>query len=79
MDWKISLDKYLTAEPDDGFTGWCELVNDSFSDDFYQENEDWIHESSGQCNEWLNRLFNEGKDPLTAAQIIENDFKLRRL
>jgi len=23
MNWKISLDKYLTTEPDDGFSGWA--------------------------------------------------------
>lgn len=71
MDWKNSLDRYLTTEPEDGFSGWADVVLDKMSDDFYNLNEDWLFEYDGQCNKWLNKLFNKGKEYSEAAQIIE--------
>ena len=77
-DWKKSLDNYLTTEPNDGFDNWCEQVTDCFSDKFYDLNEDWIFETNGQkgqCIQWLNKYFKEGKSPSEAAQQIEKDFE----
>ena len=76
MDWKVSLDRYLTMSPDDGFDGWCEDVIGKITDAFYNENEDWINEYDGQCNKWLNELFWRGKDMTEAAKIIERAFKI---
>ena len=72
MNWKTSLDRYLTTPPDDGFNDWCEDVcGHKITDYFYEKNEPWIEEYGGLCNEWLNKLFNKGKDSTTAAAIIE--------
>jgi hypothetical protein len=77
MSWKISLDKYLTTPPDDGFDNWCDyIVENEISEDFYIENEDWIINGSGQCNKWLNKLFDQRKTPTESAKIIERAFKI---
>jgi hypothetical protein len=77
MDWKVILDKYLTSNGDDGFDNWCEIVlGDKISDTFYNENEDWIDEYSGQCNKWLNKLYTRSKKPTLSAIIIERAYKL---
>jgi len=44
MNWKNSLDKYLTSEPYDNFDIWAEDVVECFTDQFYWDNEDWILE-----------------------------------
>jgi hypothetical protein len=74
-DWKKSLDKHLTTEPNDGFDNWCEEVTDCFSDKFYDLNEEWIFETNKQCSKWLEKHFIEGKSPSEAAQQIEKDFE----
>jgi len=74
MNWKQSLDRYLTTPPDDGFDGWAEDALNSLSNDFYALNEDWIDEYNGQCNRWLNKLFDKGIEPIRAAAIIERAF-----
>lgn len=73
MNWKKSLDKYLSSPPDDGFDGWYdEVVEKHLTDDFFNKYEDFIMESSGQFNKWMNKLFFEkGKSPEEAAKIIE--------
>ena len=77
MDWKVSLDRYLTTPPDDGFDGWCEdVLGNKITDTFYNENEKWIDEYNGQCNKWLNDLFRRGKDTTEAAQMVERAFKI---
>lgn len=75
MDWKIGLDRYLTTPPDDGFDNWCEDVCDRITNIFYDENEKWINDGSGQCNKWLNELFRRGKDATEAAKMIERAFR----
>jgi len=75
MDWKISLDKYLTTPPDDGFDCWAEdVLGNQLSDSFYEKNEDWIDEYDGLCNKWLNKLFNKEVPASDAAKIIERAF-----
>lgn len=77
MNWKIGLDRYLTTPPDDGFDDWCEEgLGKGISEAFYNAHEDWFNESNGQCNKWLNRLFDQGKDPIEAARIIERAFSI---
>ena len=72
MNWKTSLDKYLTSPFDDGFDNWCELVTESMSNEFWERNENWILDSD-LCNKWLNKL--QDKEPELAGQIIERAFK----
>ena len=72
--WKSSLDRYLTTEPDCGFDNWCEQVTESFTDNFFDNNEDWIMEYDGLCNKWLNKLID--KEPKQAAILIERAFKI---
>lgn len=74
MDWKDSLDKYLTTEPDDGFTGWCESLIDKIPDSIYLENGYWFEDEIGLCNIWLNKLFNKGMNYEYAANIIIRAF-----
>ena len=77
MDWKAGLDRYLTTEPDNGFNFWCEdVLGNKITETFFYKNEEWILEYDGQCNKWLNKLFNRGKDTNEAALIIERAFKL---
>ncbi|MFW6008723.1 MAG: hypothetical protein ACOCP8_05585, partial [archaeon] len=59
---KIGLDNYLTNEYyDDGFNYWCELVIDSFSDEFFNNNEEWIMDSN-LCETWLSKLFHKSPE-----------------
>lgn len=77
MDWKISLDRYLTTEPEDGFDEWVDEVFDSFSDPFYENHEEWLMEQEGICNEWLNKLyFKKDRSPEDSSKIIERAFYL---
>lgn len=75
MNWKVSLDRYLTSAPDDRFDSWVESVFDEMSDSFYNENEKMLNEYDGKCNKWLNILFNRGYAPKQAATFIERLFK----
>lgn len=72
-----SLDKYLTTEPDDGFYSWAEQVDNLFSEEFFNKNEDWIIKHDGQCNEWMNKLFyKKSKSPKLASEIIQRAFNI---
>lgn len=76
-NWKQSLDRYLTSEPEDNFTPFCEQVDEAFSDEFYEKNESWISFQDGLCNKWLNKLYKTGDgDAEKAARIIERAYKL---
>jgi len=74
-----SLDRYLTTEPDSGFETWCEQVTEHFTEDFYEQNEDWIEKSDGQCNKLMNDHFNKDTAPKLAAKIIEQERKWEQL
>ena len=80
MNWQQSLDRYLTSgPPDDGFEDWTEKVTESFTNDFFDENDEWIVEYDGQCNSWFNKLFDSDCEPEYAAKLIERAFKLYKL
>jgi hypothetical protein len=75
MDWKKSLDRYLTSEPVDTFTPYCEKVLDAVSDDFYNKHYDNSgFENSDTENRWLNKLFDKGYSPEEAAKIFERAY-----
>ena len=75
-DWKKSLDSYLTSgPPEDGFAEYYEIVIESFSDDFYNENVEFIEEYNGILNKWINKIyFHKGINPIEAAKLIERTF-----
>lgn len=78
MDWKKSLDLYLTQEPDWYFeyNNFYEHVVDSFSDEFYNENENWIVDSE-QMDKWVSKLYDKSIfSPKECSIIIERAFKL---
>ena len=71
MDWKASLDRYLTTPPEDcHYDNYFESVVEHMTDRFYYENEDWVLESE-LCNDWCIKLYNDGKMPIQTAKIIE--------
>jgi hypothetical protein len=75
--FQISLDKYITSQLDDGFDHWCDdILDHGITPQFYDENEDWLLEYDGQCNKWMNKLFNKGKMVMEASRIIQRAFKL---
>jgi hypothetical protein len=77
MNWKTSLDKYLTAPHDDGFDDWADLLINKITEPFYGNNENWINECDGQFNKWINKLFyKRGKSPEEGAKIIERAFEI---
>lgn len=54
MNWKVSLDRYLTTPPEfdnDFFEQLCEY----FTEDFYEDNEEWLC-NSDLFDTWLNKL-----------------------
>lgn len=76
MDWKISLDKYLTSEPsNDEYDGFCEMIiGNHITDEFYRKNEDWLF--SEQCDKWLNKLYKKDIPLNYSALIIERAYKI---
>lgn len=72
MNYKVSLDRYLTTPLDDGYDGWCESVIDKFSNSFYDNYEQWINDYGSVFNGWLNKLFyKKNYECSYAANIIE--------
>lgn len=57
-DWQKGLDRYLTSEPVDNFTPWCEAVGEHYTDEFWDENEKEFVNSELE-NKWLQKLQNK--------------------
>lgn len=77
MDFKKSLDIYLTTEPDNGFDSWLNLVYEYFSDDFFDKVElNIIGHNNNHLDKWLNKLFLYSYMPKESAIIIERAFNL---
>lgn len=72
------LDKYLTEPPDDGLDGWADdVVGRHITDEFFEQNVDWIIDTEGVANKWMCDLYyNKGKSPWVAAKIIERAFNI---
>lgn len=64
------LDKYLTTPPDDGLEDYMEVVVESFTDKFFDEEEDWLMDST-QMETWTMKLFNKDYQPEDVAPVIE--------
>lgn len=69
---KIALDKYLTTPPEDYF---LDEVYDNFSEDFWEENQDWI-ENSKTCNNWIDKCGYNEYYPRYTSKLIERAFKI---
>jgi hypothetical protein len=79
MNWKASLDKWITQEPyDDGYENYFEQLVESFTDSFYEINEIWIVYETKQIDKWVNKLFHK-HTPQHSAKIIERAFNLYKL
>ena len=71
---KISLDKHLTSNPFDNDDYW-EEVCESFTEDFWEENEKSIMD--GQIDKWINQCENSRElNPKYAAKLIERAHKI---
>jgi hypothetical protein len=79
--FQISLDRYLTSSPyEDGFDGFCDLVTERLSDDFFELNEDWVMEWDGVFNKWVNKCFyKKSFDVNKTARLIERGHALFKL
>ena len=75
MNWKISLDRYLTTPPDDGFDNYFENVCENLSNEFWDAHEDWILDSK-EFEKSVERCFNKGCEPKYSASIIERAFRI---
>jgi len=49
------------------------MVVDSFTDDFFEKNDEWIIDYNSQCDRWMTKLIN--REPKQTAQIIERAFR----
>ena len=75
MNWKISLDRYLTTPPDDGFDGYFDQIVESFTEKFWDEHENWILDSK-DFQTLVENCFNKGRDPKYSSKIIERAFNI---
>lgn len=66
--FQVRFDRYLTTPAGQDFSDWAEQVIESFTDEFFNNNEEWIMDSS-QHNTWLEKL--EHRSPADAARIIQ--------
>lgn len=73
-----SLDRYLTTNPNENLDNFIDLVIESVSDKFYDENEEWLMESpEGNVFEnWCVYLSNKEYSPVISASIIQRAFSL---
>lgn len=70
MNWEKSLDNMLARGPfSDGFENWADDVIESLDNEFFEQNEDWVLDTEGTFNTWLNKLHH--KSPQEAARIIQ--------
>ena len=76
MDWKVSLDKYLTTDPNEAYYSYQEEVCLNFSQTFSPANDLWIYELGGCCDKWINKLYYAKKKPEDSAILIERAFRL---
>lgn len=71
MNWKQSLDRYLTTPPEDRFDNYCDEIIECVSKDFYDNNEDWLN--SQEATNIMDSYFRSGITPKEAAILIESN------
>jgi len=71
-------DRFVTSEPpSDGFEEWYDVMNEAFSDEFFEANELWIAAYGGIAEKWMHKLFySVGAEPEYAAKLIERAFNI---
>lgn len=74
-NWKTGLDKYLTTEPEDNFTPYCEQVLEHIPDATFNANETLLTSCTGYANTVLNKLYDKGYEPQRAAAIMNRLYK----
>ena len=53
------------------FIDFSWLCIKDFKNEFYDQQEDWIYQTNGECKRLMNRLFIRGINPDKAAKVIE--------
>lgn len=56
---------------------WYDVLYESFSDEFFESNEEWIGEDWGVASGWFSKLSH--RDPKEVAKIVERAFNLYKL
>lgn len=74
MNWKQSLDKYLTTPPDDGFDGYFDQVIELLPTGFYNEYEGWL--MGDVCNTIVYAYFRDGYTVEQAVEELQVDAKI---
>jgi len=66
-NFKLALDRHLTAEPyNDGYEEWCELVAEHYSEHFIERHD----VDFDVCCDWEDKLFDKGYWPADAAKVV---------
>lgn len=70
-----SLDRYLTSEPQDDFTPFCEALEDNLKEVLWEKLEQergsaWTKNQRAQIDIIEERLFMKGVEPNRAAKIV---------
>jgi hypothetical protein len=71
MDWKQSLDRYLTTDPNEGMYCYYDDVCERLSDPFFAANELWIQNTNPLLDKWINKCYYKRIKPTVAAAMIE--------
>ena len=74
MNWKTSLDRWLTTDPNESADSWFESLIDSFTDSFYDQYETWLDTEDFQ--NLANRLLDKEKGYQQSAIIIERWWRI---
>ena len=78
MNWKVSLDRYLTSEPEDGFSIWVDILYEKvLTNEFYRKYENSLY--GKKVDIILSKLFERDYDVDTAGQIFMRLFRLYKL
>lgn len=75
-----AYDRWATSEPpDDGLDCFTEDVTETFSESFYENNEEWILNGE-QCNKWIEKCYYyKDINPKATAALIERAFRKYKL
>lgn len=73
MNWKTSLDRYLTTPPDDGSEEYCFTVWDKYTNDI---TDDKWEENTELFEKWTDKCFDKGLSPEQAGKLIERAYSI---
>ncbi|MEI6851189.1 MAG: hypothetical protein WCL06_00040 [Bacteroidota bacterium] len=76
MDFRTSLDRWLTTDPNAEKDSWYEGVNDCFTSGFWMEHEKELEDMTNlRILDLMDRLYAKGTNFVIAARIIERIIK----